>query len=382
MVCPPETSSTTRGSGRSGSSRKAAYTWASRWLTPTKGTSHTRASALAALMPTSSEPTRPGPTVQATASTSGPWRPASTRASATTGVSSSTWARLATSGTTPPKRACRSTWLDTTEERTSVPSRTTAAAVSSQLVSIPSSVPFPRLTAALLVGFARPRARSLLVGFARPRARSLLVGFARPRARSLFHHRRAHDALLDLPEPLGVRRRVDVVRPHDEGVLPGLGVVPLAHTGGGEPEPAVQLLGRGVPHADLERETAAPPAPGGVGQVQQQAGPDLAPVPGGVDGQGGDVALAGHVHQPRVAHDRRAHLGHPVRAGALHRQLRGEQAQRPRPRVDAALDAQHRAQVAPAHAHDRDLHGRPLRPHQRPAPVRRDQLISASALRR
>ena len=30
---------------------------------------------------------------------------------------SSTWARLATSGTTPPKRACRSIWLDTTDEQ-------------------------------------------------------------------------------------------------------------------------------------------------------------------------------------------------------------------------------------------------------------------------
>ena len=44
--------------------------------------------------------------------------PASTSASAITGVTSSTCARLAISGTTPPKRACRSTWLDTTDERT------------------------------------------------------------------------------------------------------------------------------------------------------------------------------------------------------------------------------------------------------------------------
>src|SRR5215208_2280099 len=210
MVWAPDTSSTSIGSGRSGSSRKAAYTCASRWLTPTKGTSHTRARALAALMPTSSDPTRPGPTVQATASTSGPWSPASTRASATTGVSSSTWARLATSGTTPPKRAWRSTWLDTTEERTSVPSRTTAAAVSSQLVSMPNNVPFPKLTAAPPFGWCRQEPGALLVWFARPRARSRL------------HHGRAHDVLLDLPEPLAVGGPVHVVRPHDERVLPGL----------------------------------------------------------------------------------------------------------------------------------------------------------------
>ena len=39
----------------------AAYRWASRWLTATNGTSHTSASALAVLTPTSSAPTRPGP---------------------------------------------------------------------------------------------------------------------------------------------------------------------------------------------------------------------------------------------------------------------------------------------------------------------------------
>src|SRR5207244_8354897 len=106
-------------------------------LTPTNGTPHTRASALAALMPTSSEPTNPGPIVAATASRALPSTPDSTSTSATTGVSSCTWARLATSGTTPPKRACRSIWLDTTEDSTSEPLATTAAAVSSHDVSIP-----------------------------------------------------------------------------------------------------------------------------------------------------------------------------------------------------------------------------------------------------
>ena len=56
----------------------------------------------------------------------------------------STWARAAISGTTPPNGACRSTWLDTTDDSTSTaPSaarRTTAAAVSSQLVSIPRMI--------------------------------------------------------------------------------------------------------------------------------------------------------------------------------------------------------------------------------------------------
>ena len=77
------------------------------------------ASALAAVTPTSSAPTSPGPTVAATASMRASSMPASTRAWATTGMSSSTWARLAISGTTPPKWACRSTWLDTTDDSTS-----------------------------------------------------------------------------------------------------------------------------------------------------------------------------------------------------------------------------------------------------------------------
>ena len=55
----------------------------------------------------------------------------------------STWARAAISGTTPPKAACAAIWLITSSERISPePSgrrRTTAAAVSSQVVSIPST---------------------------------------------------------------------------------------------------------------------------------------------------------------------------------------------------------------------------------------------------
>jgi hypothetical protein len=63
--------------------------------------------------------------------------PASTIALAMTGLSASTCARDAISGTTPPKSAWISTWLDTTLEMTSLPPITSAAAVSSQLVSMP-----------------------------------------------------------------------------------------------------------------------------------------------------------------------------------------------------------------------------------------------------
>ena len=109
------------------------------WLTPTNGTSHANASAFAAETPTSSAPIRPGPIVQATASILDSSMPASTIARATTGLSASRWARLAISGTTPPKSAWISIWLDTTLEITSLPPITNAAAVSSQLVSMPST---------------------------------------------------------------------------------------------------------------------------------------------------------------------------------------------------------------------------------------------------
>jgi hypothetical protein len=139
MVWPPDTRSTVTGHSIAGWSSKAAKRWPSRWLTPTKGTSHARASALASLTPTSNEPMRPGPTVAATAVSSGPRSPpARANASATTGVSSSTWARPASSGTTPPNAACRSTWLATTDDST-LPPASTAAAVSSHDVSMPST---------------------------------------------------------------------------------------------------------------------------------------------------------------------------------------------------------------------------------------------------
>ena len=70
-------------------------------------------------------------------SRSGPATPATRSASSTTGITWTTWLRLASSGTTPPQRRWISIWVETTSESTRRPSSTTAAAVSSQLVSIP-----------------------------------------------------------------------------------------------------------------------------------------------------------------------------------------------------------------------------------------------------
>src|SRR5438132_1099099 len=65
--------------------------------------------------------------------------PASSSACWITGFIRSTWSREAISGTTPPKRACRSTCEAITFERRHSPSSTIAAAVSSQELSIPST---------------------------------------------------------------------------------------------------------------------------------------------------------------------------------------------------------------------------------------------------
>src|SRR5687767_11582896 len=64
--------------------------------------------------------------------------PASSMALVTTPQMFWRWWREASSGTTPPQGACSAIWLETTLERIRVPSSTTAAAVSSQEVSMAS----------------------------------------------------------------------------------------------------------------------------------------------------------------------------------------------------------------------------------------------------
>ncbi len=72
----------------------------------------------------------------ATASMSVSAMPAVSHARSMVGTIASRWARLATSGTTPPKRACSSTLL-ATESASRVCPRTMPTPVSSQEVSIP-----------------------------------------------------------------------------------------------------------------------------------------------------------------------------------------------------------------------------------------------------
>ena len=136
--CPPLTSSARHGSGSGPCSSWSTATWAARWLTPYSGVPSPSASALAAATPTSRAPTRPGPAVTETASTSDSRTPARSQARSTVGTIASRWAREATSGTTPPKRACSSTEEAMTSASSSLP-RTSPTPVSSQEVSIPST---------------------------------------------------------------------------------------------------------------------------------------------------------------------------------------------------------------------------------------------------
>jgi hypothetical protein len=101
---------------------------------------------LAAATPTSSAPIKPGRCVTAIASMSAKPSDARSSASSITGSKVSRCERLAISGTVPPKRLWMSICETTTSDKTVCPSSTTAAAVSSQEVSIPRMRTFSRST--------------------------------------------------------------------------------------------------------------------------------------------------------------------------------------------------------------------------------------------
>jgi hypothetical protein len=112
-------------------------------VTAGSGVSCTIAIAFAVVRPTITPPIRPGPAAAATAESCAKPAPASFMALAIRPSSTSTWARAAISGTTPPNGACSSvcdrTTLDKIRPDPSPRRSTTAAAVSSQVVSIPST---------------------------------------------------------------------------------------------------------------------------------------------------------------------------------------------------------------------------------------------------
>ena len=135
-MCPPETTKQTKGGSKSLWSIKLALICPSIWLTPINGLSKEYANPLAYWSPTKSAPTNPGPYVTAIASMSSNVTPATSKASSTTAFIASMCFLDATSGTTPPNFVCISIWEDIIFDKTSLPLTTTAAAVSSQLLSI------------------------------------------------------------------------------------------------------------------------------------------------------------------------------------------------------------------------------------------------------
>ena len=96
-----------KGGARSGYDTTLAKMCPSRWLTPIRGLSQARASALAAITPTSSDPISPGPDVTAISpiSSRGSFTPARRSASSVRGRKASRCLRAANSGTTPPNGA-------------------------------------------------------------------------------------------------------------------------------------------------------------------------------------------------------------------------------------------------------------------------------------
>src|SRR5215470_5655984 len=123
----------------------------SRWFTAASGSRCTYASDLATEQPTSSEPTSPGPCVTAMPSRSGSRTLASASAFSTTGTITSRWRRDASSGTTPPYGAWMASCEATTLDRMRRPSASTAAAVSSHELSIPSTIIGCSLSSSLFV---------------------------------------------------------------------------------------------------------------------------------------------------------------------------------------------------------------------------------------
>src|SRR5205807_3755720 len=183
-------------------------------------------------------PARPGPRVTAIRPTSSGLAFALSKARSSRWGRRSRWSRAASSGTTPPKSLCRSTCEWMTLARTLRPPSTSATEVSSQDVSMPSvSVSWtspsgatrhlPRTAGKKLVWFRQ----QIPAKAADVRFDPLQVGFVCP------------------PEP----RRVDRVRPHDDGVLTVVRVVALAPTNHFEAEVFVHVHRVFVGRADLER---------------------------------------------------------------------------------------------------------------------------------
>ena len=250
---------------RPGSWSHAACRCASRWFTPTYGTSSVSAIAFAALTPTSSAPARPGTVARGDRVDVGERhaRLDQRLADHTAHELEVGAARDLGHDAAEARRADRP-GSTTTLERMSWPSTTTAAAVSSQLVSMPRT--FTR--AGSVVGRRAARARR-----AARRA---------PACRCPRTHITTASSV-------------------------GPDVVALAHALGHEAEPPVQRLRAACADPHLERQRVVVPVDRLVGERDHQARADVLAVPLRVDRDRRDVRLVGRHHQPGVADDVAVH---------------------------------------------------------------------------
>src|SRR4051794_37481495 len=196
--------------------------------------------------------------------------PALSHARLTVGVIASRCAREATSGTTPPNRACSST-LEAIASASSVRPRTMPTPVSSQEVSIP-----------------RIRGSSRIYASRGPEteAEHTLAG----------------------PAP-----RIAAVPAHHDRVRPRRLVVTLPHAHLGEAEAFVELAGPVVAGAHLQEHRLAVPPPGLLQQRGQQGGTHAVALFVGPHADGLHVALTARGGEPGISDDLLA----PFRARGL-----------------------------------------------------------------
>lgn len=170
-------------------------------------------------------------------------------------------------------------------------------------------------------------------------------------------------------------RIVEIVRPHDDGVLT-IAVVATADPGGDETETAIEGLGGIVADPDLEREGLDPASDRLVDEFEEQGGGEATPAHRCVGGDGGDVSIAGEDDEAGVAEHPVPHSGDDVVAvGAA--EFTFEEPSAPRGRMGGSFDVDDGVEVASTQWGDGD---RVVDRVHRPS--RLDQLISASGLRR
>ena len=150
--------------------------------------------------------------------------------------------------------------------------------------------------------------------------------------------------------------RVDVVDPHDEGVLPGHRVVVLAHGDRGEPEAPVQGLGRLVVRRHLERDVLDPAGAQRADAVDDHRDGHAPALEAGRRGDGGHVRLVVDHHEADIARHLVAVPYGAVEPALAQRELGVEHRDRPRLGEDLALNAQQLAQVPPLELLDAQHH--------------------------